>query len=84
VNGVFAAEPAILVHFKPVRGILLVFCRIVVSLLAFIASEGYLYSHYGTSFVQVTAGHLASLFELTEKGPFCSAVYMPHRFPLEK
>jgi len=50
---VLAAETAVFVHFKPVRVVLFVFCRVVISLLAFVASEGYFYSHRGTSFVIV-------------------------------
>jgi len=43
-------EAAIFVHFKTVRVIFLVFERIVVALLAVIAREGNLCSHYGTSY----------------------------------
>lgn len=43
---VLAAEGAILVHFDLVGGILLVLERIVVPLLALIASECDLYSHF--------------------------------------
>jgi hypothetical protein len=49
VESVLFAEPAILVHFKSVGIVFLVFCGIVVSLLAFRASQGNLYSHDGTS-----------------------------------
>ena len=45
MNGVLFAEAAILVQFKLVRGILLVLHRIVVSLLALIASQSDLYAH---------------------------------------
>lgn len=44
-----AAERAILAHFKTVWGILLVLESIVVPLLALAASQGYFYSHIGTS-----------------------------------
>jgi hypothetical protein len=47
--GVFAAESAIFVHFKPVRRVFLVLCGVVVSLLAVIAAERYFNSHSGTS-----------------------------------
>jgi len=46
---VFTAKPAILVQFELVRGVFLVFCRVVVSLLAFIASKCDFYSHCGSS-----------------------------------
>ena len=46
---VLAAERAILTHFKTVGGILLVLESIVVPLLALVASQGYFYSHIGTS-----------------------------------
>jgi len=65
VYGVFAAEPAIFIHFKPVGGILFVFCRIVVSLLAFVTSESYLNSQCGTS--------IAFLLDLAEKGSLFNA-----------
>lgn len=42
-------EPTILVHFKPIRIVFLVFHCVVVALLAFSASECYFYSHNGTS-----------------------------------
>jgi hypothetical protein len=70
---VFAAEPAILVHLKLVRGVFLVFCCIVVSLLAFVASECDFNPHRGTSFIRVCCSlyqrhTLASLFGLTDFG----------------
>ena len=46
MNGVLAAESAILVHFKTIRGVLLVLDRIVVALLALVAPECDLYSHF--------------------------------------
>lgn len=46
---VLTAERTILMHFKTVRGILLVLESIVVPLLAFVASHGHFYSHIGTS-----------------------------------
>jgi len=55
--GVLAAESAILVHFKPIRRVFFVFRSVVVSLLAFVASECYFDSHFGASF-------LASLFDI--------------------
>ena len=45
MNRVLSAEPAILLHFKTVGVVLLVFHRVVVSLLAFVASERDLDSH---------------------------------------
>ena len=44
-----SAEPAILVHFKSVSVVFLVFHCVVVALLAFCASECNFYSHNGTS-----------------------------------
>ena len=44
-----SAEPAILVHLKPIRVIFLVFHCVVVALLAFCASECDFNSHNGTS-----------------------------------
>jgi hypothetical protein len=49
MKGVLAAEPAVLVHFQPVRVILLVFHGVVVALLAFCAGKCYFDSHNGTS-----------------------------------
>ena len=49
VRGVFTTETAILVHFKTIRGVLLVFHCIVVSLFAFVASKCDFYSHRGAS-----------------------------------
>ena len=49
MQGVLSAEPAILVHFKSVRIVFLVFHGVVVALLTLSASEGNLYSHNGTS-----------------------------------
>lgn len=50
MQSVLAAETAILIHFESVGIVLFVFLRIVVTLLAFAASESDLYSHsIGTS-----------------------------------
>ena len=49
VNCVFFAEPAVLIHFKSVRVILLVFHCVVVALFALCASECNFNSHDGTS-----------------------------------
>ena len=49
MESVLFAESAILVHFKSVRIILLVFHRVVVALLTFCASECDFNSHDGTS-----------------------------------
>jgi hypothetical protein len=62
VDSVFAAEAAILVHFQLFGRVLLVFHGVVVSLLAFVASENDLYAHFGTSIC------LPPCFELTEMG----------------
>ena len=43
------AESAVLVHLQPVRGIFLVFHRVVIALLAFRAGQSDLDSHNGTS-----------------------------------
>lgn len=45
VQGVLSAEPAVLVHFKSVRVVLLVFHSVVVALLAFGASKCDFNSH---------------------------------------
>ncbi len=45
MKSVFTAEPAKLLEFKTIRIILLVFCRVVISLLAFAANECYFHSH---------------------------------------
>ena len=45
MKGVLTAEPAILLEFKTVRIVLLVLCRVVISLLAFAANECYFHSH---------------------------------------
>jgi hypothetical protein len=49
VDGVLAAEAAILVHFQTIRIVLLVLHGVVVALLAFGASQGDFDSHNGTS-----------------------------------
>jgi len=49
MRGMLAAERTILIHFKTIGGIFFVLESIVVSLLAFIASQSYFYSHFGTS-----------------------------------
>ena len=46
MHGVLAAERTIFVHFKLVRSVLLVFERVVVPLLALVASESDFYSHF--------------------------------------
>ena len=46
---VLSAEPAVLLHFEPVRVVLLVLHGVVVSLLAFGTSESDFNAHYGTS-----------------------------------
>ena len=61
MQGVFAAEAAVLVHFKSVRITLLVFLSVIVSLLAFRAGERNLDSHFcGTSYLNLEL----SLYEL--------------------
>jgi hypothetical protein len=49
VKRVFLTEPAVLVHFKPVGVVFLVFHRVVVTLLALGASQSNFHSHDGTS-----------------------------------
>jgi hypothetical protein len=46
VQGVLAAETAVLVELKTIGVVLLVLERIVISLLAFGAGQGDLYAHY--------------------------------------
>jgi hypothetical protein len=45
VNGVFAAETAVLVHLKTLGCVFFVLYGVVIALLAFVASQGNLYSH---------------------------------------
>jgi hypothetical protein len=45
-----AAEPTVLLELKTLGSVLLVLHGVVVSLLAFAASQYYLNSHYGTSY----------------------------------
>ena len=45
MKGVLTAEPAILLEFKTIRIILLILCRVVISLFAFAANECYFHSH---------------------------------------
>jgi len=49
MRGMLTAEPAVLVHLKSVRVILLVLHSIIVSLLALCAGKSDLHSHFGTS-----------------------------------
>ncbi len=49
VDGVFAAEAAVFVHFQLLGRVLLVFERVVVSLLTFVASQDDFDAHFGTS-----------------------------------
>ena len=49
MHGVLAAETTILVQLKTIRRVFLVLGRVVVPLLAFVASEGDFNAHYGTS-----------------------------------
>ena len=49
MNCVLAAEPTVFIELKPIRGVLLVFCGIVVSLFTFVTSERDFYSHIGAS-----------------------------------
>ena len=50
VQGVLAAEAAVLVHFKSVGIVLLVLHGVVVALLALGAGQGNFDSHFGTSY----------------------------------
>ena len=68
MHSVFSAEPAVLVHFEPVGGILFVFCCIVVALLALVASERDFYSHCGASLGLRDLSLFASLCKLTDIG----------------
>ena len=49
MQGVLAAETTVLVKLKTIGSVLLVLCCVVVSLLAFIASQCNFYAHLGTS-----------------------------------
>jgi hypothetical protein len=64
VDCVFAAEAAEFVHFQFLGCVLLVFHRVVVSLLALVAAEYNLDAHIGTSIV------LASLLCIDRSGQF--------------
>ena len=63
-----SAEPAILVHFKSVRIVFLVFHRVVVALFAFCACKCDFYSHNGTSrFTEIFFSFLRILRTLKKK-----------------
>ena len=53
---VFLAEPAVFVHFDSVRIVLLIFHRVVVSLLALLAGQRNFYAHGYTS---INSGKIA-------------------------
>ena len=50
MNGVLAAEPAVLAHLQPVGIIFLVLHGVIVALLALGAGQGNFNSHFGTSY----------------------------------
>lgn len=49
MQGVLAAETAVLIEFESVRVVLLVLLCVIVALFAFTAGKSDLYSHFGTS-----------------------------------
>jgi len=68
VQGVLSAEPAVLVHFKPVRIVLLVFHRVVVALFALCACKCDFNSHNGTSrFTEIFFLFPKNFFNLSKK-----------------
>ena len=70
MHGVLAAETTILAHLELVRSVLFVLERVVVSLLALVASKGQFNSHFGTSFyIWPIRGPAASLYE---QSGFCA------------
>ena len=60
---VLTAETAVFVHFQTVGRILFVLHGVIVALLALVASECDLYSHFGTSLSFIPCGTVASLNE---------------------
>jgi len=64
MQGVLSAEPAVLIHFKSVRIVFLVFHCVVIALLAFSACKCDFNSHNGTSrFTEI----FFAFFEFNEK-----------------
>jgi len=51
MKSVLTTETAVLVHFKSVGVVFLVFCGIIIPLLAFAANECNFDSHFGTSWI---------------------------------
>ncbi len=70
MDGVFAAETAVFVHFKTLGCVFFVLYGVVIALLAIIASQGNLYSHLKRHLLIVSPddrnslGRFASLFAL--------------------
>ncbi len=58
---VFAAEAAIFVHFESVGVVLLVFLRVVISLLANCAGKGYFVSHSAPPIKFLSHGRTATV-----------------------
>ena len=73
MQGVFAAEPAVFVHFQSVRIVLLVLHGVVVALLALGAGQDDFDSHNGTSDSSRSAG----IFEASLRGGGLSAGKIP-------
>jgi hypothetical protein len=82
VKSVLFAEAAILVHFKPVRVILLVFHCVVVALFTFSASKCYFYSHNGTS--RFTEIFFAFTLCKSKRLPRFKPLFMPFWKPKRK
>ena len=64
MQGVFAAEPAVFVHFQSVRIVLFVFDSVVIALLALGAGQDDFDSHNGTS----DSSRAAGIFEASLRG----------------
>ena len=67
MKSVLAAELAIFHHFKSVGVIFLVFCCVIVSLLAFCAGESDFDAHFGTSYKSLRLKKASVLFMKKQK-----------------
>lgn len=82
MKSVFTAETTVLFHLKSVRVIFLIFDRVVVSLLAFAASECNLYSHIGTSVIFCEKSRLP--LDKSEKFAQRGRIIIPQTFEFVK
>jgi hypothetical protein len=74
VESVLAAEPAILVHLKPVRVVLFVLNRVVVPLLAIAASQCDFNSHLSAPSVIIIVAFLSRVNSFTRKKDLATEV----------